>query len=952
MPLHDACPSESKDIGVWYPDEWIDVPERFSNGNASLRRSVWVKIAFDEEVPGSEDIVWARQVMKLGFRIIYVPTAVAYHSHSSSLRYAFERRFRENRAIVNKGDKFQMSFAGFLKWTVRQTISDISYAKEKHYPLKWYFHIPLYRFAQGAAIYTAAHEIKDMRKIVSQKLWSLKEKYSGYYHKSYTVIRDEGWKVFFEKVERKALRKINVRDVITEFQDNFLSDSSRFSTPRKFTVLFVVDPVGVLTNHFRAKNIKEYLEHFQIEGEIMPETELDYQRISMFDVVVLCRVFMNPHIEKLVEICRTLRIPVVFDADDYVIDPSIIEQIASLEKISDYEKGLHLEGIRKHRASFDAADFFTAPTDYLADVGTRLGKQSYVIRNGLNSSQQKLSEFIMRMNIPSTDIIKIGYFSGTKTHQKDFLIAAPALLTIMEEFPHVHLYIGGYLDLDDRFEKFSDRIVRLPFVSVEELPYNIAKVDINIAPLEVNNPFCEAKSELKYFDAGILKIPTVASPTDAFRRTVRNGFNGYLAATADEWYNSLKRLIEDPKRRKKIGQRAYEHIVKYYSPHSMGSDAKEIYETIIQRHRNKIGIPDDALKISFVIPPPSKGSGGHNKIFSAARNLSESGHSVHLYCLDDGIFQSRQQLREFIHSKFFDTKSGIILGTDKITACDVLCATSWMTAYTVYQNKGRAAKMFYFVQDFEPLFFPMSDNYLKAENTYRLGMHHITFGPWCAKIIREKFEAQADYIPFSLDRNIYYPRAVKKEKTKKVIFFARPEMPRRCFRLGIEALNIFRQRNPDVKITLFGSNAINSYAIPFPHEKLGVLPVKELPILYSGADVGIAFSTTNPSLVPFEIMACGCPVIDFDYNDNYINYGSKENVKLVGISPEEIAAGIDEMVHNDDMRRHIVENGLRFVNEFPDDRKTFKAMEEIFLKAFGIEKTTNLQHAADNNIFS
>ena len=99
-------------------------------------------------------------------------------------------------------------------------------------------------------------------------------------------------------------------------------------------------------------------------------------------------------------------------------------------------------------------------------------------------------------------------------------------------------------------------------------------------------------------------------------------------------------------------------------------------------------------------------------------------------------------------------------------------------------------------------------------------------------------------------------------------------------------------------------------------------------------------------------MACGCPAIDFDYNDNYINYGSRENVKLVGISPEEIAAGIDEMVHNDDMRRHIVENGLRFVNEFPDDRKTFKAMEEIFLKAFGIEKTANLQHAADNNILS
>lgn len=388
-----------------------------------------------------------------------------------------------------------------------------------------------------------------------------------------------------------------------------------------------------------------------------------------------------------------------------------------------------------------------------------------------------------------------------------------------------------------------------------------------------------------------------------------------------------------------MGQKAYAHVMKHYAPDSMAYPVKKTYEEIILEYRNAKGVAESALKISFIVPPPIKGSGGHNKIFTAARFLTEFGHHVCLYFLNDGSFGRQQQLKEFISSHFFDPGCELVLGTDTILSCDILCATSWVTAYAVQENKERAAKLFYFVQDMEHLFFPLSDNYLKAENTYRIGMYHISYGPWCAKMIKEKYGGMAAHIPFSLDKQVYYPRQAKRERNSGVIFFARPEMPRRCFWLGLDALNIFHKRNPGVKITLFGSRQISSANIPFPHENLGVLSVHGLAELYSGADVGIAFSTTNPSLVPFEMMACGCPVIDLDYNDNYVNYGSRNNAKLVGISPEEIAAGIEEMIKDDDLRHRIAENGFRFVRDFPDDRETFRAMEDIFFKALCIEKS-------------
>jgi len=948
VPLHEACPSEARDLESWYPDQWLDVPERFSNGNASLRKSAWEKRPFDEQVAGSEDIIWAKQIIASGFKIVYVPVAGVYHSHSSSLKYAFERRFRETKALVKDGQPYVMSFMHFIRWTLSQTKADLTFAKQKHYGARWYFHIPLYRFFQGYGIYTGAREKEYTKETISQEVESLKGTILAYSNKSYRVIRHEGWSSFFHKVKRKLMEKRNMIRISLANQDKAAQGDARSLRPklpssRKFKVIFITDPLGFLTNHFRAHNMKEYLAHLGIESDIMQETELDYDRVLTFDIVVLCRVFMNAHIENLVEMCRRLHIPIIFDADDYVIDPLIVDSIASIKSVSEHEKKLHREGIRKHGKSFEAADFFIAPNDFLAGVGRNLGKTSFVIRNGLCSSQVELCKKILEGNGHHDNAhdpdhtIKIGYFSGTKSHQEDFAVVKSALLKVMDDFPYVRLFIGGYLELDMAFERFQNRIKRLPFVDIHQLPNNIALIDINIAPLEVKNPFCEAKSELKYSDAALLKIPTVASPTDAFRWAIQDGFNGFLATSKDEWYECLRRLIEDPELRMTMGQRAHEHVMTCYAPNSIATSVRKTYESIISEYRHRIGISDHTLKISFVIPSPEKGSGGHNKIFTASRYLSEWGHSVTIHCLNDGGFSRQEQLKEFIHSHFIDPKSEIILGTNTISSCDILCATSWKTAYPVYANRYKAAELFYFVQDIESLFFPMGNDYLRADNTYRMGMHHITYGPWCAKFLKERYQAKADYIPFSFDKKMYYARTSEKNNPKKVIFFGRPEMPRRCFWIGLEALWLFSQKNPDVKIIIFGSEQIGHHNIPFPYENRGVLTKEELAQLYSRADVGISFSTTNPSLVPFEMMACGCPVVDLDYNDNYINYGSKENAKLVGISPEEIARGIEELIKDDDMRHRIAMNGYQFASNFPDDQEAFMVMEKVFLNVFGLK---------------
>jgi SAM-dependent methyltransferase/uncharacterized protein YbaR (Trm112 family) len=87
-----------------------------------------------------------------------------------------------------------------------------------------------------------------------------------------------------------------------------------------------------------------------------------------------------------------------------------------------------------------------------------------------------------------------------------------------------------------------------------------------MAPLEVTNPFCEAKSELKFFESALADVPVIASPTGPFRRAIRHQETGFLASSPDEWQNSLMQLVDDGNLRRRIGRAAHRDVLWRYGP--------------------------------------------------------------------------------------------------------------------------------------------------------------------------------------------------------------------------------------------------------------------------------------------------------------------------------------------------------------------------------------------------
>jgi len=760
---------------------------------------------------------------------------------------------------------------------------------------------------------------------------------------AWQTLRQHGFRVLLSRIRQYFNMRRSLKTEIKSRPFDAAKQKPHIPNPKNFTVLFIAGDEEILSKRYRVYNIIEQLQLLGIKAEYLPASQIENQleKICQFDLWVFFRLGMSPIIQRLLEVARQLNIICILDFDDYVFEPEIIKFIDPVKKMIPLEHKVYIQGLKDYQKIFQSFYYLILSTNFLAKIAERKGKKSFVIRNALNQTQiqeskRALAERLEKIKKDKT--INIGYFSGTKTHQKDFEEVAPALLKILKEYPEVNLYLGGYLELNERFKPFQEQIKKLPFTPWQKLPYQLAKIDINLAPLELNNPFNEAKSDLKYFEAALLKIPTIASSTQTFKEAIKNGQNGFLAKDKKEWYFYLRKLIKDNNLREKMAEKAFRHTLIHYFPSNQANQTKKIYQNIISDFQKKYNLNQKKLKISFITTPPALGSGGHRNIYRAARYLTKFGHEVKIYILSDdpfrGFFQNTFEVKEFILANFLNPSAEIILGTKKIEPCDALLATEWRTVEKVIQNKDKAEGFFYFVQDFEPYFHPMGDEYIKTENTYKLGLTHITSGPWPTKILRERYKARADYFRFPVRTNIYYPRENHGKKKRLVIFFARPEMPRRCFSLGVKALEIFHRKNPNLKIALFGSGNIDAYSIPFPFKNYGILTDEQLAELYSKAMIGLAFSTTNPSLVPFEMMACKLPVVDLDYNDNDVNYSSRKNLILAKPEAVEIAQGIEKLIKNKDLREKIAENGYQFVKSFPNEEESSKRIEKLILKEF------------------
>ncbi|MDT0164738.1 glycosyltransferase [Actinotalea sp. AC32] len=291
------------------------------------------------------------------------------------------------------------------------------------------------------------------------------------------------------------------------------------------------------------------------------------------DAVVLYRVPATRQVADLVAAVRARprAVPVVFDIDDLIFDPGLRGQVHGLHVLSEDEEALWWRGVARYRTTMEMCDAYIGSTEALCDHATTVtGLPSFRFPNGAGRDLARLSEEAMRA--PREDgPPRIGYFSGTNTHDADWAVIEPAVVRVLAERPEVELWLGGMLTTGPALEPYADRVRRLPMLPWTELPARLRQVDVNLAPLVLDNRFNEAKSAIKWLEAALVGTPTVASPTQPFREAITDGETGVLAATEDEWAEGIGRLLDDALLRRRTGSLARREALLRWGPHTQGA---------------------------------------------------------------------------------------------------------------------------------------------------------------------------------------------------------------------------------------------------------------------------------------------------------------------------------------------------------------------------------------------
>ncbi len=313
---------------------------------------------------------------------------------------------------------------------------------------------------------------------------------------------------------------------------------------------------------YRVLNKAEQLRSLGYPVKVVDNSKFRLADAERAFLIIIYRCGYRDLLGQLVALAKRFNKGVLYDIDDLVIDTKYTDQLAYTQGLSVGAKGDYDAGVMGYGKMLELCDGAVTTTAQLKNELAHY--RPFVLMNRNLASKELVDishRFVKEYSASEDNVVKIGYFSGSITHNENFELVKAALIHLMERYPQVELHVVGYLELPQELQPFKTRIVIHDYVEWHQLPELISRVDINLAPL-TDTVFNRAKSEIKWLEAALVKVPTVASRIGSFEEMIKDGQTGLLAA-ADEWEDCLEMLICNRKLRQRLAEAAATEVEAY-----------------------------------------------------------------------------------------------------------------------------------------------------------------------------------------------------------------------------------------------------------------------------------------------------------------------------------------------------------------------------------------------------
>ena len=289
------------------------------------------------------------------------------------------------------------------------------------------------------------------------------------------------------------------------------------------------------------------------------------------DLLVICRTRYDHRVSHLIGAFRRRGKRVLFDVDDLVFNTDyahLLERTLDLDLRRQEVWNNWFAYLSRLGKTLRLCDGVITTNAYLAErIREHVPLPVAIVPNFMNREQLEISELIFAakqsLKIGGDGLIRLGYFSGSQSHNRDLAIVTPALETLLDEDPRLGLVVAGTVEIGAALKRFGARVEEHPMQDFINLQRLIGAVEFNLVPLQYN-AFTNCKSELKYFEAAIVGTQTIASPTYTYARAIRHGDNGYLAQ-AHQWASCIRRAVADLGDYQAMAERSHEDALSKYA---------------------------------------------------------------------------------------------------------------------------------------------------------------------------------------------------------------------------------------------------------------------------------------------------------------------------------------------------------------------------------------------------
>jgi len=283
--------------------------------------------------------------------------------------------------------------------------------------------------------------------------------------------------------------------------------------------------------------------------------------------------------------CRQVnpKIKLVMDVDDnlFAVNPwnpsytafTTDEKYEGQEHVVALPKQRNHARIRIFQTLMKEADAIITTTELLAAVYSQLNKNIYIMPNRLIMRNWDFS------HIPKINDGKIRLsWMGGSSHMMDWAQAHGAIKRIIEKRDNIimqfHTSPEAYIDFIRDLGKEKTELWNWIDYSGHSFKLNCTKPDIGIIPLN-DDEFSICKSDLKFIEYAMLKVPCVCQNIPPYSKSVTHGVNGFLANNDEEFEKCIELLIGDEDLRRRIGEAAYAWAKR---ERNAEEGAREVYE--------------------------------------------------------------------------------------------------------------------------------------------------------------------------------------------------------------------------------------------------------------------------------------------------------------------------------------------------------------------------------------